>query len=93
VFITRVLAISAFALVLATGVLAQTASDSSAPRGTFEGVKQEHPEWFTSRRPYRPCPASVHLATGGPRASAAPRGARGTFEELPRDETPSPRDT
>jgi hypothetical protein len=64
VFITRVLALSAFGLVLATGVLAQTASDSSAPRGTFEAVKQEHPEWFTSGKPYRPCPASVGFSIG-----------------------------
>ena len=45
--IPRIVAVSIFGLALATGALAQTASDSSAPRGTFQAVKQEHPEWFT----------------------------------------------
>ena len=62
--IPRIVAVSVFGLVLATGALAQTASDSSAPRGTFQAVKQEHPEWFTSRKPYRPCPASVAFSNG-----------------------------
>jgi len=59
VLITRVFAVSAFGLALATGALAQTTPTPSAPSGTFQGVKEQHPDWFTSLKPYRPCPASV----------------------------------
>jgi hypothetical protein len=66
VLITRVFAVSVFGLALATGALAQTTPTPptpptpSAPSGTFQGVKEQHPEWFTSsQKPYRPCPSSV----------------------------------
>jgi hypothetical protein len=59
VLITRVFAVSAFGLALATGALAQTTPTPSAPSGTFGSVKEQHPEWFTSQKPYRPGPSSV----------------------------------
>ena len=60
--ITRVFTVSVFGLALATGALAQTTPTTpppSAPSGTFGSVKEQHPDWFTSQKPYRPCPASV----------------------------------
>jgi hypothetical protein len=65
VLITRVFAVSVFGLALATGALAQTTPTTpttptpSAQSGTFGSVKEQHPEWFTSHKPYRPCPSSV----------------------------------
>ena len=60
--ITRAFALSVFGLALATGALAQTTPTTpppSAPSGTFGSVKEQHPDWFTSQKPYRPCPSSV----------------------------------
>jgi hypothetical protein len=71
VLIPRIVAVSVFGLTLATGALAQTTPTTpttpnpSAPSGTFESVRQEHPDWFTSQRPYRPCPSSVGFNGGG----------------------------
>jgi hypothetical protein len=66
VLITRVVAVTVFGLALATGALAQTTPATptaptapAAPSSSLEGLKQEHPDWFTSRRPYMPCPSSV----------------------------------
>jgi hypothetical protein len=65
VLIVRIFAASAFGLVLVNYALAQT--DSAAPTtptppaagSTFQSVMQQHPDWFTTRRPYFPCQASV----------------------------------
>src|SRR5262245_44097257 len=69
VLIARIFVVSAFGLALATGALAQTtpttptaptAPTAPAPGAeTLTDVRQAHPDWFTSRRPYMPCPASV----------------------------------
>jgi hypothetical protein len=65
VLIIRIVAISVFGLALATGAFAQTTptapatSAPSAPSSSLENVRQEHPDWFTSRRLYFPCPSSV----------------------------------
>jgi hypothetical protein len=69
VLIPRIVALSVFGLALATGALAQTTPTTpetspatpahSAPSGTFQSVKEQHPDWFTAQRPYFPCPASV----------------------------------
>jgi hypothetical protein len=64
VLMPRFVAVSICGLALATSAFAQTSPDSSASRGTPQGVKQEHPEWFAERKPYRPCPASVALSNG-----------------------------
>ena len=31
----------------------------TTPSSAFQGVKEQHPDWFTSHKPYRPCPSSV----------------------------------
>jgi hypothetical protein len=66
--ITRAVAASVFGLALATGALAQTAQTAQTAQkppttsaAGYEGVKQEHPEWFKSKRPYFPCPTSVEV--------------------------------
>ena len=62
VHITRLFAVSVFGLALATGAVAQTTPTtptSSAPSSSLQGVRQEHPDWFTSQKSYRPCPSSV----------------------------------
>jgi hypothetical protein len=74
VLIKRTLAVSVLGLALATGALAQTTPTTpaapttptpGAPSSSLAGVRQEHPEWFTSdRRPYFPCPASVQFNDG-----------------------------
>jgi hypothetical protein len=61
----RIFVVPLFGLALATGALAQTtpatpiAPTPSAPSSSLQGVREQHPDWFTSHRPYRPCPASV----------------------------------
>ena len=67
--ITRIFVVSVVGLALATGAFAQTTQAPptpsaappipSAPSGTFQSVKEEHPDWFTSNKPYKPCPSSV----------------------------------
>jgi hypothetical protein len=68
VLIARIFIVSAFGLALATGALAQTTPTTptapTAPNSSLQGVRQEHPDWFTSRRPYMPCPTSVTLPDG-----------------------------
>src|ERR1700733_5461152 len=32
---------------------------------TGQSPEKEHPEWFHSNRPYRPCPSSVASSNGG----------------------------
>ena len=84
--ITRVFAVSVFGLALATGALAQTTPTTpttptpSAPSSSFQGVKQEHPEWFTSQKPYRPCPSSVAINGRGECLGCPSRCPPGTFE-------------
>jgi hypothetical protein len=72
VLITRIFAVSAFGLALATGALAPTTPTPAAPSGTFQGVKEQHPDWFKSNTPYRPCPASVEFSDGRPACLGCP---------------------
>jgi hypothetical protein len=65
VLIPRIVAVSICGLALATSALAQTTPESSASRGASQTVKQEHPDWYTDRKPYRPCPASVAFSGRG----------------------------
>jgi hypothetical protein len=63
VLITRIFVVSAFGLALATGAFAQTTptapAEPAVPGSSFQAVRDAHPDWFTSRRPYFPCPSSV----------------------------------
>jgi hypothetical protein len=69
-------AVSICGLALANSAFAQTTPDSSASRVT---PKQEHPEWFTERKPYRPCPASVALSNGRAACLGCPTKCRWHF--------------
>jgi hypothetical protein len=71
VLIKRTLAVSVLGLALATGALAQTTPTTptkptpSPPSSSLQGVRQEHPDWFTEDRiPYHPCPSSVQFNDG-----------------------------
>jgi hypothetical protein len=62
----RVVPVSVVGLALATGALAQTTPTTPTPPTTpttpttpTPSPPKEHPDWFTSHRPYRPCPSSV----------------------------------
>jgi hypothetical protein len=70
VLIKRTLAVSVLGLALATGALAQTtpttptAPTPTAPSSSLQGLKEGHPDWFTSHTPYIPCPSSVQFSDG-----------------------------
>jgi hypothetical protein len=75
---TRIVVVSVFGLALATGALAQTTPTETGPRGSFQSVKEEHPDWFTSNRPYKPCPSSVAF-NGRSACLGCPTRCRGHF--------------
>jgi hypothetical protein len=69
VLIARIFVVSVFGLALTTAALAQTTpakptapatpAEPTTPSSSLQGVREAHPDWFTSRKPYRPCPSSV----------------------------------
>ena len=69
--------LSVYALVFASGALAETSSDKSDKQNAtqHENVEGEHLGWYTEKVPYRPCPAVAainghNLCLGCPWASA-----------------------
>ena len=51
--------LSVYALVFASGAIAETSSDKSDKQNAtqHENVEGEHLGWYTEKVPYRPCPA------------------------------------
>jgi hypothetical protein len=80
VLIPRVVAISVLVLALATSAFAQTAQANpntptpSTPSSSLQDIT-EHPDWFTSHKPYRPS-IPAHGAYPGEQIDM-PRGLAG----------------
>jgi hypothetical protein len=55
----RTLFAAAVSLLALTSANAQPATTTPERSTTLGSIQTEHPEWFTERDMYRPCPASV----------------------------------
>ena len=57
-----------FVIPMGTVALAQASDHQQPAPGTpaQENVEQQHPQWFTERYVYKPCPSAVEFANGKP---------------------------
>jgi hypothetical protein len=51
----------------------------TGPSGTFGEYQQQHPEWFSTKTPYRPCPSSVTIPNGRSACLGCPTPCRFHF--------------